>query len=334
MGQFNAGLPGGMGNPASPPVTYVQSQLITSSQSVPVPTGTKRIEALLAGGGGGGQNGSSGGGGGFGGAGVFEIPVVGSSLDIVIGAGGTPSNKGSATTVSCAGTLYAKVGGGGAGAQSSRANCDGEFGGSGGGLGGSADGGNGGTPPIGKLIWHPYPGKVDSAKNIYKTSAPATPLGSTFVQALPAGAGAGAFGFQITTTPTYDCVAGQVGSMGGGSGGGSGYSGNGFPGPGGGGSALTAGAIPGTLGGGGAAYGGGGSDGGSMATVTVWGYTGGVGSVGGVNCGGGGGGLFGAAGVVGGSTGGAGGLGGGGGGAGITAGGAGGNGAAVLRFYF
>ena len=40
---------------------YTQSSTYTSSQTVSVPAGTKRIEALLCGGGGGAGNGSTGG---------------------------------------------------------------------------------------------------------------------------------------------------------------------------------------------------------------------------------------------------------------------------------
>jgi len=62
---------------------YTQTPTITTSQTIPVPNGVQRIEALLVGGGGGGGNAPGaavGGGGGFGGAAVIEIPVTGQWL--------------------------------------------------------------------------------------------------------------------------------------------------------------------------------------------------------------------------------------------------------------
>jgi len=103
---------------------YTQSPTITSSRTIAVPEGVKRIEALLCGGGGGGGLASqNGGGGGFGGLAIIEIPVTGSPLQVVIGAGGAagtgtePTNggDGSPTYIVSAGTRYAEVGGGGGG---------------------------------------------------------------------------------------------------------------------------------------------------------------------------------------------------------------------------
>ncbi len=87
---------------------YTQSSTYTSSQTVSVPVGTKRIEALLCGGGGGGayyfgQGGT--GGGGFGGCQIYNIPITGSSLELVVGAGGTRTAAGGTTSVTSAGTM-------------------------------------------------------------------------------------------------------------------------------------------------------------------------------------------------------------------------------------
>jgi len=103
--------------------TYTQTGVLATSQTVAVPAGTKRIEALLCGGGGaGGAAANNYGGGGFGGLQLFEIPIVGTTLDIVIGSGGTGvlgnvGNRGGTTTVGSAGTIYAATGGGGGGGQ-------------------------------------------------------------------------------------------------------------------------------------------------------------------------------------------------------------------------
>ncbi len=94
---------------------YTQSTTYTSSQTVTVPVGTKRIEALLCGGGGGGSYyfSNSDGGGGFGGLQIYNIPITGSSLVLVVGAGGARNIAGGTTSVSAGGTMYAAVGGGG-----------------------------------------------------------------------------------------------------------------------------------------------------------------------------------------------------------------------------
>ena len=113
---------------------YTQTGAITSSQTIGVLSGVQRIEALVAGGGGGGGGGQPGGsangaGGGFGNAAIMEIPITGSPLQVVIGAGGagalntplTASGNGSPTYIVSAGTRYAEVGGGGRGCRPRRA---------------------------------------------------------------------------------------------------------------------------------------------------------------------------------------------------------------------
>jgi hypothetical protein len=298
---------------------YIQTPVILTSQTIAVPPGVQRIEALLVGGGGSGQgyNGGAGGGGGFGGAAIIEIPITGSPLQIVIGAGGTintaganDNTAGSPTYVVSAGTRYAEVGGGGKGQLSDILGTkyvggSGRSGGSGGGLspfsGGYAYGscaGTGGGPPIGKLLWSIY--TQTSGQSFSQTSTSSN--------------------YALTVGPTV-CGLGGASSGGGlpgclGAGGGGGYW-NG-PAPGGGGGQYVGTA---TLGGG-SLYG---TTGGSLTSVTVWGFTG---FAGGAN--GGGGGLFGAGSGV---TGGLGGGGGGGGSGTALDSGAGGAGAAVIRFY-
>ena len=142
MTMLNAGLPTGS-------VYYVQTQSYTASATIPVPPKCIRIEALLVGGGG--SAGGPGGGGGFGGAAIYEIPITGQPLNLVVGAGGS-GTRGGITTVSSANTWYAAVGGGGGSSAGVR---DGGFcaGGGGGGASPSASGGNGGPPFPGKLLW-------------------------------------------------------------------------------------------------------------------------------------------------------------------------------------
>lgn len=331
---------------------YIQTPTITTSQTINVPSGTQRIEALLVGGGGGGAYGSAfgSGGGGFGGAAIIEVPITGYSLQVVIGAGGAGGttdamkNNGSPTYVISAGVRYAEVGGGGAGI-----NCQstvyvagsGRSGGSGGACGGynlgaspfRAAGGYGGAAPIGKIIWSIYPQIFGNSANetadfiIYASSGNVYQYNGTGPSA------GGSYGINAQN--------GQLGA-----GGGGGYNST-LPAYGGGGGGFTGAARAGSFGGGAGANGTvavAGASGGSLTSVSIWGYTGGAGGTSGAssvgNSGGGGGGLFangnnGAAA----SIGGAGGLGGGGGGAGGHdgavgyAGGAGGAGAAVIRFY-
>lgn len=247
------------------PITrYTQTGTLLSSRTIAVPPGTKRIEALLCGGGGGSTNGA---GGGFGGIAVIEIPITGQPLQVVIGAGAAylSASPGSPTYVVSAGTRYGEVGGGGTASNGGGANKNGRSGG--GGAGGGADGGsdtadtyggNGGGPPIGKLVWTAYP--QDNSSTVTKANANAAPMG--------AGTGGRAAS-----------VPGTNGSFGGGGGGGfGGIAGVNFGAPGagayGGGGGLTyAYATPGGNGGMGAAGGGSGT-GGSLASVSIWGYTG------------------------------------------------------------
>lgn len=284
---------------------YTQTAVMQTSQTVPVPSGCKRIEALLCGGGG-----ASGG---FGGANIFEIPLTGQPLQVVIGAGGpavvrTSATSGSPTYIVSAGMKYAETGGGGS--QGTR-----QYARSG---GGGTAGQGGGPPPIGKLLWSIYP-----------------QVGSNGVGTCYSYYGAGTCG----TSPAYTGSIGYVGfgtggngSFGGG-GGGPGTSttaGYGAAGGGDGGTGVSVGNYGG--GGGSAQPSGAGAAGGSLTAVTIWGLTGKAAGGSPYNGqGGGGGGLLGA------GSGKDGGNGGGGGGTtynnGWTAG-AGGDGFAVIRFYY
>jgi len=80
---------------------YAVSPIFRGSGRVAVPDGTRRIEALLCGGGGAK----------FGGVALHEIPVVGTPMDLVVGAG-SAGDYGGITSVSVHGTLYAQTGGG------------------------------------------------------------------------------------------------------------------------------------------------------------------------------------------------------------------------------
>jgi len=94
--QLRRGADGG-----SPITQYTPSPVYRGSGPVPVPAGTRRIEALLCGGGG-----SK-----FGGVAMHEIPVLGPTMDLVVGAGAA-GDYGGITSVSVHGTLYAQTGGG------------------------------------------------------------------------------------------------------------------------------------------------------------------------------------------------------------------------------
>ena len=322
----------GTGVPYGSISRYIQTPVITTSQTIAVPPGTQRIEALLVGGGGSGVQAVSNyraGGGGFGGAAIIEIPITGSPLQIVIGAGGSQGDAstntaGSPTYVVSAGTRYAEVGGGGAGLYNNYTQLpdfkgNGRSGGGGGGGAGEStsttqNAGNGGSPPIGNLLWSIYP----QSPALYGTSV----NNGSSVPSVGSGAGGnGAHKYQ-----------GSNGSFGGGGGGGTlggiaGYGGGG---------AASSSSFPGSYGGGSGPE----VNGGSLTAVTVWGFTGRAGGTGATACGGGGGGLFGAgSNAVANTSAGNGGLGGGGGGGtelaftGATAAGNGGSGAAVIRFY-
>jgi hypothetical protein len=341
----------GTGVPYGSISRFIQTPTIATSQTIAVPPGTQRIEALLVGGGGSGGA-SYGGGGGFGGAAIIQVPITGQPLQVVVGAGGTSvtgSNvgvAGSPTYIVSANVRYAEVGGGGGGGGGTGITAAPTSGRSGGGGGGGnyndQYGANGGSAPIGNVLWSCYPQDSNRTQRAVYTRYIATD-NSTYYYAspmiqpyAPATAGQGG-GVQYSIVDgAWAMFPGQNGSFGGGGGGGAGSqvgtAGAGGNGGGGGGGYISA---AGTLGGGGgssAASSGG--AGGSLTSVSVWGYTGFAnGSTTGAG-GGGGGGLL-AAGAAGASTGGAGGNGGGGGGGSVPsqASGAGGNGFAVLRFY-
>lgn len=342
---------------------YVQTPTISTSQIVPVPSGVQRIEALLVGGGGGGTYGN---GGGFGGAAIIEIPVTGSPLSVVVGAGGVPGARGGTTKVYSAGTLYGAVGGGGGANGSSyyRYVPAGKLGGGGAGATMGYISGMGGLPPIGKLIWTCYPG--DSAENVYVnngldghgifaySSSQYAPGNVYYSATVPTGAGQGSRYWYSNASNQGVVMTPTAGSFGGGGGGGTyavrpSYGGGGGDGG------------SGVFGGGGsgrayqwdANYQSGGSGGSLTAMEPVWGYTGKAGGSGlsyYSSAGGGGGGLLSAGSNYGTygynsstetyyATGGNGGNGGGGGGGGIVTGtlggyGSGGDGFAAIRFYF
>lgn len=324
----------GTGSPLGTISRYIQTPTISTSQTIAVPPGTQRIEALLCGGGGGGGSGP-GGGGGFGGCAIIEVPVTGQPLQIVIGAGGASNTAGSPTYIVSAGTRYAEVGGGGYGSPSSFAGGSGRSGGGGGGDSFGYGGGNGGAPPIGKLLWSIYPqfgaggGSNDAYYPTMSYYESTTPQYFTWTRAAPSGAGIGG-GNNVYTA--YGCY-GLNGSFGGGGGGagvqhwnGAGFAGT--PGYGGGGARYSGGGTGGSYGGGGGYQ----AAGGSLTAVTIWGYTGFAGGTAAGNGGGGGGGMLGAGANSGSSAGANGGNGGGGGGGG-SPGGTGGNGFAAIRFY-
>lgn len=268
---------------------FQQSHIITTSQAITPPAGTKRIEALMAGGGGGAN--ANGGGGGFGGLAVMGIPVTGRPLDVVVGAGGTGGNPGSPTQVWSAGMLYAEVGGGG-GTNFNQYNSatydnrNGRSGGSGAGANNQYFGGHGGTPPIGELLWYYAPAMASVSWLQRNTNYPEGLYGTS-------NAGWGAY-FNTNYT-TYNLAATR-GSLGGGGGGGSGPNPPTYGGGGGGSDSQSYGITGGLLGGGGGGRGGDAAmaAGGSLTSINIWGITGkanGNGQSGGA---GGGGGLLGA----------------------------------------
>lgn len=297
---------------------YIQTPTLLSSQTVQVPSGVKRIEALLCGGGGEGL--SLGGGGGFGGLAVIEIPITGQPLQVVIGAGaaGYSSDPGSPTYIVSAGTRYAEVGGGGT-AGYIETNPLGRHGRSGGGGAGGGTfygidanmvGGNGGGPPIGKVLWTPYP--QDNSTTTTQANSNAAPAGAgtggrTVNNPGTNGSFGGGGGGGGGWTPNLSTLAGAPGGHGGGGGYGSGTTGTGGMGAGAG-RDTTGNFTP---------------SGGSLTSVSIWGYTGFA------NSGRAGGGMLSAGGRGGNQSGG--GLGGGGAGG---DGDGGGQGFAVIRFYF
>lgn len=354
---------------------YTQSNPTQVNGSMATPNGVKRIEALLCGGGGGG---GIYGGGSFGGLAVIELPVVpNSTISWQIGAGGSPGQRGGTTTVSVGGMVVGAVGGGGSASGAGPASL-GYFGAAGGPYGlasmANTSGGDGGAPPLGKLVWTPWQhlvGGVVGGTRDYGGQGVAASSGSPgFFGAGSAGPGqgfySGSLGGSYTINPfqqtlvqpalagaggvfayTYGNVTagaagqshsanGAVGGFGGG-GGGATCDGNTF-------AANANGAASG-------------GSGGSMASVTVWGLTGYVGGLGSSTisssttaynlraAGGGGGGMLGAGSAatagssnsatsVDGGNGGNGGGGGGGGNNGTSVPGSGGNGFICFRFYY
>lgn len=313
---------------------YVQTQPILTSQQVQVPPGTKRIEALMAGGGGGGSGGASGSvqgmGGGFGGLAIMLIPVTGSALDITIGAGGASTvtstgNDGSPSQIYSAGMLYATVGGGGGGVDSSSMPRPGTFGGACGGNPGTTTSygavslAHGSLPPMGLLLWHAYPHvKMTNSGQSYTGVA-----GPTVSVPPQPGQGFGSMSTYSGSGGIYYYSSASSGSFGGGPGCELSNS-SAFFGAGGGPTVAPIG------GGGGSGYAP--TSGGSFTSISIWGYTGFSGGSGIADGGGGGGGLLGSGFNGATSIGGAGARGAGGGG-GKGTGGAGGNGYVVLRFY-
>jgi hypothetical protein len=299
--------------------SYSQTPVIQTSGSIYIPAGLKRIEALLCGGGGsGGGNGISyGAGGGFGGLQIYNIPIAGTKLTYVIGAGGGTNTFGGTTSVSINGTTYAAVGGGGAGSGiSSESSCYGKFGGGGGGGGSGQRGFSGGAPfNTTNLLWSALDTRVTTGYNAGHLLLAGTPI-----YTLVAGQG----GHINSGVAAYAGVNGAAGYGGGGGAGEATAAGGAVGGTGGGGGQGNSGA--GGAGGIGAGAGGsaaGGGTGGSMVGVSIWGLTGFAGG----GSGGGGGGMLAAGSAA--SHGGNGG-GGGGGAQAVTNGG---NGFVMFRFY-
>ena len=318
---------------------HTQSTTYTSSQTVTVPAGTKRIEALLCGGG------SVGG---FGGLQIYNIPVTGAALNLIIGAG-TNTAIGGETSVSSNNTKYAAVGGyfaaSGAVGQppfnvstllwSALDNAP-RTGRQAGELNAFYDGVATNyivrTPGMQALTYNSIPGGTDATLG-YGGSVPATMMGAAVLQG-SSGATGGSLMVSNGTFYAYS-VSGNGGAGGGGGQGGS--------------NARYWNNVTYLSGGGGP-----GGNGGSLTSVSVWGLTGYAGGTGGTGVsytgapmdtayaaggGGGGGGMLGA-GSNGGNgvnvtygSGGNGGNGGGGGGIGAPNG-TGGNGFAIFRFYY
>lgn len=278
---------------------YTQTQPTQVNGSMATPNGVKRIEALLCGGGGGG---GQYGGGSFGGLAVIEIPVVpNATISWQVGAGGSPGSRGGTTTVAVGGMVVAAVGGGGS-ATGGGAGSLGYFGAAGGPYGyagmGNTSGGDGGAPPVGRLIWTPWQhlvggvigGTAGSVPRDYGGTALAAASGFPgFFGAGNAGPGQGFYngssGGSYTINPYQ--VTSPAASLAGAGGAFAWCYGNVTAAPGGAGQALgCTGATGGFGGGGGGAtqdgntiaanvYGSvAGGNGGSMAGVSVWGMTG------------------------------------------------------------
>lgn len=269
---------------------YTESHIIKTSQMITAPAGTKRIEALMCGGGG--SSSTNNGGGGFGGLAVMGIPVTGMPYSVVVGAGGTGGNPGNPSQVWSAGMMYAEVGGGGGSGWNDYNSAthtwkDGRSGGCGAGMSTQRFGGNGGSPPIGDLLWYFLPSQANFSWANRNNNYP------EYVYAATSNAGFGAY--HNGNYGPYTLAATR-GSLGGGSGGGV-QNVAPAPGGGGGGGSNYYGISTPTYGGGsGCTETGAATTGGSLAPVTIWGITGKQGGNPGGNGGGGGGGLLGAGG--------------------------------------
>lgn len=323
----------GMSVPREAIAGFQQTSVITSSQAITPPPGTKQIHALLVGGGGGGGGDLNydpgnglvvyGNGGGFGGCAIFNIPVTTDPLQLIIGAGGVGGiysdfwpncvgGNGGTTMVRSGGITWARIGGGGGGGgglQGAAGAGAGRFGG-GGGAGsvfswnysGGYIGGNGGEPPIGQMLWYLYPPANPNASWYRDTTIGYSSTQHVGFPQIPQGTG---FNMSAQGSPGY---------FGGGGSGANVSNTNNF-GYGGGGWANSIGY------GGGARYA---NQPAGFGGEVIWGRP--VGTVGGS----GGPGVFGNSSTLDGGLGGGGGAGGGPSGNG----GAGGSGGAVLRFYF
>lgn len=295
LSQFTGG-----NGPGAAITGYTQTSVYQTSQSIAIPAGTKRIEALLCGGG------SAGG---FGGLQVYEIPVVGSTLSFTVGAG-TNLPNGYETAVSINGFRYAVVG------QN------------------YASSGDSGLAPYNTKnlicsvldtlprVGTPIGSSVSNGSAVWTAIIGANVQGASNA-GIDATAGWGGSRGSSSVGVGYPGGVGASGgdangdSFGGagGAGGGGGFGGGGF----------------------GRSYAGG--DGGSMTDATIWGLTGFAGGSGTpsftstFNGGGGGGGMLSAGSNGSGITGGNGGNGGGGAGRGFPNG-TGGNGFAVFRWYY
>lgn len=208
---------------------YTQSATLTTSGNIAVPPGTKRIEALLCGGGGGSL--ATYGGGGFGGLQVWAIPVTGTSLDYVVGAGGN-NGIGGTTSVSASGVTYAEVGGGGKGGQNGGIGAGGvggagRSGGSGGGAGpGSPTGADGPASamfPCGTLLWDLAASLGETVKTAFGMGAPGgVKTGGALGVASYGGGGSGSnTGGSLASTTVWGITgyAGAATASGGGGGG-------------------------------------------------------------------------------------------------------------------
>jgi hypothetical protein len=300
---------------------YTQSSTLTTSQTVAVPAGTKRVEALMCGGGS--PNG-------FGGLQLYAIPLTGASYNVIVGAGVSNGVVGGETSISSNNTKYAAVGGYFASSSSV------------------------GWPPFNKstLLW-------SALDNIAPVGAYAGLLSGTGTWYPLGAAAASQYASGQSGQCGYGGSRGANSTTGGGSGYGGGNGGNGGSAVVATNGTANGSGGNGTAGGGGGhggqafqAASGNGGNGGSLTGVSIWGLTGFAGGTGATGIGynssnyGGGGGGGGGGGMLGAGTnapaavanstslGGNGGNGGGGGGGGTAGPGTGGDGFVIFRFYY